>query len=277
MYLRSLGIPRIEKGTFIQMADEKLVDNKTADLFPEESLKEVVEAGVFFGRKKSKVNPKMRPYILANRGGIEIINLHKTLEKLTKATEFVQETIKKGGLALLVGTEPSAIDINDLAKEFNFPVVSNRWLGGTLTNFKIILQRVNYFKKLKTDMKAGAFEKYTKKERVGIESEIRRLEELVGGLENLTRLPDFVLIIDPKIHMTAVREANRMKIPVVTFSNVDADPDVLEYFVPGNTKARKSVNWFFAKVKKAIEDGKVAQPAAAAVKTEKAASTMEIR
>ncbi len=268
-----MGIPR-EDGVFIRkMLEDTLdnkTDNKTADLFPEESLKEVVEAGVFYGRKKSKVNPKMRPYILANRGGIEIINLHKTLEKLLVTTDFVRESIKKGGLALLVGTEPSAIDIVDLAKEFEFPVVSNRWLGGTLTNFKIIFQRVNYLKKLRADMKAGVLDKYTKKERVGIEGEIKRLEELVGGLENLIRLPDFVLVIDPKINTTVIREAKRMKIPIVTFTNIDADPDDLDYFVPGNTKARKSVNWFLAKIKKAIEEGKAAQALNPVVKIEKA-------
>lgn len=267
-------------GSFIREMSEDILDNKTdnktGDLFPEESLKEVVEAGVFYGRKKSKVNPKMRPYILANRGGIEIINLHKTLEKLAKTTDFIKESIKKGGLALLVGTEPSAIDIVDLAKEFEFPVVSNRWLGGTLTNFKIIFQRVNYLKKLRADMKAGVLEKYTKKERVGIEGEVKRLEELVGGLESLSRLPDFVLVIDPKIHTTTVREAKRIKIPIVTFANIDADPDDLDYFVPGNTKARKSVNWFLAKIKKAIEEGKAAQALNPAVKTEKAVATEEV-
>lgn len=238
------------------MAEENNKNNE--ELFPEESMKEVVGAGVFYGRSKSKVNPKMRPYILANRGGMEIINLYKTLESLNTVLEFVKNKMKSGGFALLIGTQPAAIDISEMAKEFGFPLVTTRWLGGTLTNFKVISQRVQYFKKLKDDMKSGAFAKYTKKERVRIEGEIEKLQELVGGLEALAKMPDFVVVIDPKLHTTAIREANRMKIPVVAFANVDADPDVLDYFVVGNCKARKSVSWFLGKIKGAIEEGKKA-------------------
>ena len=242
------------------MTEEKTIDQNT-ELFPEESLKEVVEAGVFYGRRKSKTNPKMKPFVLANRGGIEIINLYKTLEDLTRTLEFVKEKVKGGGMVLLVGTQPAAYEkIDELAQEFSFPFVVNRWLGGTLTNYKIISKRVEFWKKLRLDSQTGGLEKYTKKEKGILESKMRKLEILLGGLENMVRLPDVVLMIDPEVHKTAVREAIRMKIPVVAFANIDCDPDVLDYFVVGNSKAKKSVDWFLDKVAAVIREGKNAIP-----------------
>lgn len=243
------------------MTEEKVIDRET-ELFPEESLKEVVEAGIFYGRRKSKTNPKMKPFVLANRGGIEIINLYKTLEDLTRVSDFLKEKVRGGGMVMLVGTQPAAYEkIGELAGEFSFPFVVNRWLGGTLTNYKIISKRVEYLKKLRHDSETGGLEKYTKKERGILESKMRKLEELLGGLENMTRLPDVVLVIDPEIHRTAVREAKRMKIPVVAFANIDSDPDELDHFVVGNSKAKKSVDWFLDKVATVIREGKTASSA----------------
>ncbi len=242
------------------MTEEKTIDQNT-ELFPEESLKEVVEAGVFYGRRKSKTDPKMKPFVLANRGGIEIINLYKTLEDLTRVSEFVKEKVKGGGMVLLIGTQPAAYEkVDELAKEFGFPFVVNRWLGGTLTNFKIISKRVEYWKKLRHDSQTGGLDKYTKKEQGILKSKMEKLEVLLGGLENMIRLPDLVLVIDPEVHKTAVREANRMKIPVVAFANIDCNPDVLNYFVVGNSKAKKSVDWFMDKMAEGIREGKAAVP-----------------
>lgn len=231
--------------------------NSTADLFPEDSLKEAVDAGVFYGRKKSKTHPKMRPYILTNRGGVEIINLYKTLEKIEEICDVVKSKVSAGGTLLLVGTQPAAFQaVAKLAKEFDFPYVVSRWLGGTLTNFKIISKRIDYFKKLKANMQSGGFDKYTKKERAKIESEIEKLEEVLGGLEGMTCLPDLVLIVDSNLHMTAVKEARKVKVPVVTFANVDTNPADLDYFVVGNNKAKKSVEWFLAKIEGAVREGR---------------------
>ena len=238
------------------MSDELIKKSETEELFPDEEFKEMVEAGVFYGRRKSKTHPRMKPYVLTNRGGLEIINLHKAKEGLERVFAFVKEKAAMGGMALLVGTQPSAIGVEEVAKKYGFPLVTKRWLGGTLTNFKIISRRVEYYKKLRSDMASGAFEKYTKKERVKIDGEIRRLQELMGGLENLDRLPDFVVIIDPSLHHTAVREANRSKIPIITLADVNSDPDGLDYFVVGNNKARKSVQWFLGRIDEAITEGK---------------------
>ncbi|HEX4104169.1 MAG TPA: 30S ribosomal protein S2 [Candidatus Paceibacterota bacterium] len=235
-------------------------------VYPAEASREMIDAGVFYGRKKSKTNPKMRPFILANRGGIEVINLQKTMEMMDAAAGFIKEKIRQNALVLLVGVEPGAEPvITRLAKKYNFPYVTFRWVGGAITNFKIISKRIEYLKKLRTDLASGALvNKYTKKERLELEREMNRLEELMGGLENLTREPDLLIMVDPELHKTALREARRKKIPVVALANVDADPDEIDYLVPGNDKAKKSIDWFFEHVEKAIDEGLAMRAAAPA-------------
>jgi len=232
------------------------VDNSQPDLYPTEASREMIDAGVFYGRKKSKTHPKMAQFVIMNRGGIEIINLTKTTEELDKAMEFLKEKARHEAIVMLVGTQPAAEEgILKLADKFQLPYVTNRWAGGTITNFKIISKRVEYFKKLRTDFASGAMEKYTKKERVGLEKVKNRLQMLFGGLENLTKVPDVLVVIDPSVNSTAVREANRMKIPVIALANIDADPEVIDYLVPGNSNARRSINWFLEKVESAITAG----------------------
>ncbi len=233
--------------------------------YPAEASREMIDAGVFYGRKKSKVNPKMRPFILMDRGGIEIVNLEKTAEAIVRAAGFVEEKARQGGLILLVGTEPAAeASILRMAKEFGLPHVTTRWVGGAITNFSIIAKRIEHLKKLRGDLASGAFEKYTKKERLELEREKGRLEELMGGLENLSREPELLIMVDPVLHKTAVREARRRKIPIVALANVDADPDEIEYLVPGNDKAKTSIEWFFGKIEDALRKGIAARAAAVA-------------
>ncbi len=235
---------------------DEYTDVKPENIYPTEGSREMIEAGVFYGRKKSKTNPKMRQFILANRGGIEIVNLEKTEEGLERAVNFVKEKIRNGGLPLFVGTIPAAeTSIRQIAGGFSFPYVVLRWVGGTLTNFKIIARRIEHLKKLRADLASGALERYTKKERLQMEREAKRLEELMGGLENLSREPDFVVVIDPNLHATAVREARKRHIPVVALANVDADPDAVDYLIPGNDKATTSIAWFLGHIEKAIRDG----------------------
>lgn len=224
--------------------------------YPTEASREMIDAGVFYGRKRNKTNPKMRSFVLMNRGGIEIINLQKTSDLLERATGFIKEKVRQNGLVLLVGTEPPAEpSVLRLAKKFNVPYVTARWVGGAITNFKIIEKRIDYLKKLRSDFASGAMEKYTKKERLALEREMRRLEELMGGLENLTKEPDLVIMVDPILHQTALREARKKKIPIVALANVDADPNDVDYLVPGNDKARQSIEWFFNKVEQAMDEG----------------------
>lgn len=244
------------------MSDDNFTEPQGA-VYPAEGSREMIEAGVFYGRRKSKTNPKMRQFILANRGGIEVIDLQKTGEKLDKARAFIKEKIRNGGLPLFVGTAPATEDlIKRIAGEFSFPYVILRWIGGTITNFKIISRRVEHLKKLRVDLASGLLEKYTKKERLEMEREVKRLEELMGGLENLSREPDLMILIDPTTHATAVREARARHVPIVALANVDADPEVIDYLVPGNDKTRMSVEWFLGNIEKAIREG-IAERAAA--------------
>ena len=193
-----------------------------------------------------------------------------------QAMGFVKEKVRNGGMPLLVGTSPAAdAGIEQLAKEFSLPYVMLRWVGGTLTNFKIISRRVEHLRKLRADLASGALEKYTKKERLEMEREVKRLEELMGGLEAMPREPDLLVVVDPNLHVTAVREANIRNIPVVAYANVDADPDIIDYLVPGNDKARMSVSWFLGNVEKAIREGITERASAKAQEVKEEASSKE--
>jgi small subunit ribosomal protein S2 len=241
------------------MPEETVVSmqNNQTSGYPAEGSREMMDAGVFYGRKKSKTNPKMRPFVLGNRGGIEIINLQKTEELMDAAAAFLKERVRNNGLVLLVGTEPAAeMSVTALAKKLGIPYVTTRWVGGAITNFKIINKRVEHLKQLRADLASGALvSKYTKKERLEMEREMKRLEELMGGLELMTKEPDVVVIIDPILHHTALSEAITKKIPVIALANVDADPDKITYVVPGNDKAKKSIEWFLEGIEKAYEAG----------------------
>lgn len=207
-------------------------------------LEEMAKAGVIYGRKKSKTNPKMADFIFANRNGFEFFDLLKTLEGLEGAKTLLKEIQEKKGLVLLVSTQPAARGlIEGLAAKTGYPFVVERWLGGTLTNFQTISKRLNYFIKLKNDRASGKLEKYTKKERLMFDREIKRLETLMGGLEKMDHLPDAIFMVDAAIHDTAVREAKRTKIPIIGILNTDNDPDNIQYSIPANTNSRQSVEW----------------------------------
>lgn len=238
------------------MSDDQVAVAKPAEepVYLDPQYKDMADVGLFYGRKSSKTNPKMKPYILGNRNEIEIINLAKTKDILEKALAFIAEKVKAGGQVLLIGTQPQAQSVVEVAKELNIPLVSNRWIGGTLTNWKIISTRIEYFKKLKADLAKGALEKYTKKERLDFARDIKRYEETMGGLEGLTALPVAVIVVDTNAHLTAVREAKLLKIPLIALINTDSDPDMVQYPIAGNTKARQSINWFLEKIKVTISD-----------------------
>ena len=236
----------------------------------QEAIRAMMDAGVFYGRKKSRTHPRMRNFILHNRNGIGIINLYKTLEVLEEASKLLTAKSHEGGSVVIVATQPA---FNDLVEKFGadhkVAYVCKRWLGGTLTNYQIISKRIEYYRQLKKNWETNAFEKYTKKERVGIERELNRLHEFFSGLDTVNKLPDLMIVIDPTLHAIAVREARQLKIPVIALTNVDSNPDLLDYPVVGNNKSRESVKWFLDQmtlafnVKKPAAPAPVAAPAAA--------------
>ena len=240
------------------MSDEILTptENNQQSGYPAEASREMMEAGVFYGRKKSKTNPKMKQFVLGNRGGIELINLKKSEELVQEAAAFVKEKVKNGALVLLVGTAAGSEEgIKKIAEKFKLPYVTMRWVGGAITNFGNISKRVEHMVKLRTDIASGALGKYTKKERLEMEREMERLTILMGGLENMPRTPGVMIVVDPILHKTAVAEAIVKKIPIVALANVDANPDDIDYLVPGNDKAKRSIEWFLGKMEEAIDEG----------------------
>ena len=220
-------------------------------------LDELIKAGVLYGRKKSKTHPRMQKYIFTTRNGIEIIDVAQTMALADKAAEFLKSIAQSGGLILCVGTTPPSKEaVKGLAEKFSYPYVTERWLGGTLTNWKTIHQRIQYYIKLKADRSAGRLEKYTKKERIQFDKEIARLDILLSGLETLTKLPEAIVVSGATSHIIAIREARRLKIPIVGILSSDADPDLIDYPIPANDRAKSSILWILERLKKAIEEGK---------------------
>ncbi len=220
----------------------------------EEKMKAMMEAGVFYGYTKPRTHPKNKPYIISTRAGVQVIDLVKTMECLKAAALMIKDAVKSGGLMLLVGTTPSVKSaVKASAERLGLPHVTERWLGGTLTNFTTISGRINYFKKLKEDKASGGLDKYTKKERVLLDEKLAKLDKFFSGVETLDRLPSLVLIVDLKAHEIAAREAKRMGIPVVGFLNTNADPDLADCPVPVNTRSAKSVEFLMSYLSQEVE------------------------
>ncbi len=246
---------------------EKALNNSTAEetlpatpgitLQEEAVLKTMMEAGIFYGLSRSKTNPKVKPYLSTTKSGVEIINLLETLKSLNEAAAVLKEKVSHGTLPLIVGTTPAVKAIvKEMAHRLNLPYTTERWLGGTLTNFKTILARVNYMKQLEGDRLTGKLEKYTKKERLNIEREMAKLSRLFSGLELMEKLPGVVVIFDLKNHEGVAAETKRMKIPTIAVSNTNGDPDIVDYPIISNDKNPASIRFIAEYLSKAIEDGK---------------------
>ncbi len=231
---------------------DKESDFKEADI---EIIKEMIRAGLIYGHKKSRTNPKFKKYIFTTRNGMEIIDVAKTLPLIDTAAEFLKSQIKDGKMILLVGLQPAVQpSLESLAKKFNLPYVKNRWIGGLLTNFKSISGRIENFKKIQADMEKGEFDKYTKKERVMINKDIAKMRIMFGGLENLTRPAEVLLTIDSSLkgHNTAIREARRLNIPIMAIIDSDDDPEVINYPIPANDHAKASIEWIINRIEQQL-------------------------
>ncbi len=224
----------------------KEIKNEEQNLGAEEVLlvQEMAENGLLYGLNKSKTHPKMKPYIYTTRSGVEIINLESSVKKLAEAREFLKNVSASGKSVLLVGTTPAAKNaVKEIAEKTGCPYVNERWLGGTLTNFKAISERIKHYNKLVSDRETGALNKYTKKERVLIEKKLEKMKNLFEGISKVTELPGAMLILDIKDNDTAAREAKELNIPIVALINTDTDPTYVNYAIPSNNRLESSVQW----------------------------------
>jgi len=221
------------------------------------SLVDMLKSGMHFGHSTSNWHPKMKPFIYGSRQGVHIINLEKTQEQLEEALEALKAISARGGVILFVGTKLQAkAPIQKYTEACDMPYVINRWLGGTLTNFTQIKQTLKRMKMLKDQRDKGELKKYTKKEQLMISREIEEMEEKFGGIENVTRPPDALFVIDIKTEKTAVKEANVMGIPVIALCDTNVNPDGVTKVIPGNDDALKSIELICKLACDAIKDGK---------------------
>jgi len=221
------------------------------------SVEEMSRAGLQFGHKKSRVHPKMKIFLLGVRNTIFVIDLNKTKEKFAAALDYMRGLAAEGKIIIFVGTKTQFKKmIKETALACGMPYVSERWMGGTFTNFKIIKKRVDHYKDLERKTEAGEFEKYTKKEQAGIQKEIKILEKKFGGIKALDRIPDAMFVADMEKDKLAVKEARQNGVKVVGITDVNIDPDIADYPIIANDDAVSSVGYILEKAKEAILEGK---------------------
>ena len=215
---------------------------------------EMAKAGLHFGHRTSRVHPKMAPYLQGVRNTVHIIDLEKTKEKLEDALKFVQALISENKVLLVVGTKVQIKNLaKEAAKECGFPYIVERWLGGTFTNFEVLKKRVDYYKDLERKKAEGELEKYTKKERAKIDLELRHLETKFGGIKNMEKLPDVILVLDMKKDYLAVKEAREKGVKVIGIADTNIDPTLADYPIPANDDAISSVKYILDKIKEAAK------------------------
>ncbi|MCU0476357.1 MAG: 30S ribosomal protein S2 [Anaerolineae bacterium] len=221
------------------------------------TMRELLETGVHFGHRTQKWNPKMAPFIYAARNGIHIIDLRQTFTNLNSFYDMVVEIARKNGTVLFVGTKRQAQDtVAAEAARCGMPYVNQRWLGGTLTNWRTIKDRIDTLKKLEIRREKGEFKLLTKREALMLEREIIALNERLGGIREMRRLPDLVVVVDTKREETAVKEANSLNIPVLALADTNSDPDTIDYIVPGNDDAMRAIKLVVGAIADAVLEGK---------------------
>jgi len=218
-------------------------------------LKELMKAGVHFGHQKSKWHPKMAPFIFSEKSGVHVINLEETQNQIEIAIKFAQETVKNGGNVLFLSTKKQAKAIvKEAAISCGMPYIISRWLGGTLTNAISVLNLVKKYRKLIKEKESGEIKKYTKKEQLQLGREMIRLDDLIGGISNITKIPNAIFIIDVKLEKTAVLEANKMSVPIIALCDTNVNVSRVDYPIPANDDASSSIKLIVNTIAKAIKD-----------------------
>jgi small subunit ribosomal protein S2 len=232
------------------------------------SMKQLLEAGVHFGHQTRRWNPKMKRFIFGERNGIYIIDLDQTLTRIETAYTFIRDITAKGGTVLFVGTKKQAQDpIEEYAHTSGMPFISERWLGGMLTNFQTISKRIGKMLDLERQRDTGEFAAMPKKEALLKQRELDKLERYLGGIRSMDKLPDAVFVLDTKKEHIAVTEANKLGIPVVAVVDTNCDPDVIDYVIPGNDDAIRSGTLLCRVIADAVIEGKHMASLAAPVPT----------
>lgn len=222
---------------------------------PTTTMKELLEAGVHFGHQTKRWNPKMKRYIYGGRNGIYIIDLHQTLKLFDEAIQFIQDTVDNNGYVLFVGTKKQAQDaISEAAIRSGQYFVNQRWLGGMLTNWPTIVQRIKHLRDLERMEADGTLAKLTKKEALKQTEEKERLEKFFGGIKDMPRLPQALFVVDLKKEALAVHEARKLGIPIVAVVDTNCDPDLVDYVIPGNDDAIRAIKLFCNKIADSIAE-----------------------
>lgn len=240
------------------------------------SMKQLLEAGVHFGHQTRRWNPKMKKFIFADRNGIYIIDLQKTVRKMDEAYNFVRDAVANGGFVLFVGTKKQAQEtVAEEAIRSSMFYVNQRWLGGTLTNFQTIQKRIRRLKDIERMRDDGYFDVLPKKEVLRLQDELAKLERNLGGIKDMPGLPSLVFVTDTKKEHIAVAEARRLDIPVVAIVDTNCDPDEVDYVIPGNDDAIRALRLISSKIADAVleaRQGEQDEEAAAAAEAEAAAA-----
>jgi small subunit ribosomal protein S2 len=220
------------------------------------TMRQMLEAGVHFGHQTRRWNPHMRPFIFTERHGIHILDLAKTVPLLDQALQQVRAVASSGQQVLFVGTKKQAREtVRQEAERCGMPYVNTRWLGGTLSNWTTIARRISYFKELETRSIEGEDSHLTKKERLLLMKEFERMQRSFGGMRNMERVPGMLFIVDPSVESIAVQEANGLKIPIVAMCDTDADPDKIDFPIPANDDAIRSIQLMAGRVADAVLEG----------------------
>lgn len=222
------------------------------------SMKALLETGVHFGHRTTKWNPKMRPFIFTERNGIHIIDLQQTIVNLNRYYDMVRDLVADGGTVLFVGTKRQAQEaVAAEAERANMPYINHRWLGGTLTNWRTIRERIDTLKKLEKRRDNGEFDLLSKKEALILARKIEKLQLRLGGIRNMRRLPDLIIIVDTKRESTAVKEANSLEIPVLALADTNSNPDEIDYIIPANDDAVRAIKLLVAALADAVIEGQL--------------------
>jgi small subunit ribosomal protein S2 len=220
------------------------------------SMKDLLEAGVHFGHRTRRWNPKMRPFIFTERSGIHIIDLQQTMQRLNEYAAMIREISARGGTVLFVGTKRQAqATVQQEADRCGMPYINQRWLGGTLTNWITIKQRIDYLLQQERRFDAGEYRTLSKKEQLGIQREIEKLNRRIGGLKTMRRLPELIFVVDINTEDLAVMEANKLKIPTIAMVDTNSNPDLVDYVIPSNDDAIRAVKLIVSVIADAVEEG----------------------